>query len=76
LIAQIGTEKKEADRFETNAKMTVDSVEARRQSVMGVSIDEEMTDMLKYQHAYNAAARVITVMDEMLDKLINGTGRI
>jgi len=76
LIAQIGTEKKEADRFETNTKMTVDSVEARRQSVMGVSIDEEMTDMLKYQHAYNAAARVITVMDEMLDKLINGTGRI
>ena len=40
----------------------------------GVSTDEELTDMLQYQRAYEAAARVITVIDEMLDRLINGTG--
>lgn len=42
--------------------------------VSGVSTDEELTDMLRYQRAYEASARVITVLDQMLDRLINGTG--
>ncbi len=42
--------------------------------VSGVSTDEELTDMLRYQRAYEASARVITVVDELLDRLINGTG--
>jgi len=33
-----------------------------------------MTDMIRFQHAYNAAARALTTVDELLDKLINGTG--
>jgi flagellar hook-associated protein 1 FlgK len=37
-------------------------------------MDEEMSNMIKFQKGYNAAARVLTTMDEMLDKLINGTG--
>ena len=52
----------------------LDSVEQNRQSVSAVSLDEEMTDMIKYQQAYNASARMITVVDEMLDKIINGMG--
>jgi len=50
--------------------------ENQRQSVAGVSMDEEMTHMVKYNHAYNGAARVITAMDDALDRLINGTGRV
>ena len=42
--------------------------------VSGVSTDEELTNMLQFQRAYEASARVITVIDEMLDRLINGTG--
>ena len=45
-------------------------------SVSGVSLDEEMTDMIKFQHAYNASARMITLQDEMLDKIINGMGTV
>jgi flagellar hook-associated protein 1 FlgK len=41
-----------------------------------VSLDEEATDMIRFQHAYQAAARVITTMDEMLNTLINGTGLV
>lgn len=52
----------------------VDNVEIRRQSVSGVSIDEELTEMLRFQHAYNAAARNMTTVDEMLDRIINGMG--
>jgi flagellar hook-associated protein 1 FlgK len=52
------------------------AAENQRLAVAGVSLDEEMTNLVKYQHAYNGAARVITAMDELLDKLINGTGRV
>jgi flagellar hook-associated protein 1 FlgK len=41
-----------------------------RESVQGVSLDEEMTNLVKFQHAYDAAARVITAMDEALDTVI------
>ena len=46
----------------------------QRQEISGVSIDEEATHLIQYQHAYQAAARVISVMDSMLDVLINRTG--
>lgn len=39
-----------------------------------VSLDEEMTNMIQFQHAYNAAARMVTLQDELLDKVINGMG--
>ena len=52
------------------------AAENHRTSVSGVSLDEEMTNLIKYQHAYNGAARVITAMDDALDRLINGTGRV
>ena len=49
-------------------------IEAQRQGVQGVNIDEEVTNMNASQHAYQAAARVITTIDQMLDTLINNTG--
>jgi flagellar hook-associated protein 1 FlgK len=51
-------------------------VDASRDSVAGVNMDEEMTNMLSYQHAYSAASRLVTSIDEMLDQLINRTGRV
>jgi flagellar hook-associated protein FlgK len=51
-------------------------VDSSRESVSGVSLDEEMTNMLAYQHAYSAAARMITAVDETLDTLINKTGLV
>lgn len=52
-------------------QVIVESVENKRFSVMGVSIDEEMTNMIQFQHAYSAAARVITAIDRNLETLIN-----
>jgi flagellar hook-associated protein 1 len=74
LIGKLGVDGQQAKRMETNAETLVLSVENNRQSVSSVSLDEEMTNMIKFQHAYNAAARQITVIDEMLDKIINGMG--
>ena len=51
-------------------------VDASRESVSGVNLDEEMTNMLSFQHAYSAAARMVTAIDEALDVLINKTGLV
>jgi flagellar hook-associated protein 1 len=74
LAGRIGTAAVRADAQAGVDQATLTSLDDRRLSEHGVSIDEEMTDMLRYQRAYEASARVITVMDSMLDRLINGTG--
>ncbi|QTQ14194.1 flagellar hook-associated protein FlgK [Treponema parvum] len=45
-----------------------------RDSISGVNIDEELADIMKFQHGYNAAAKYVTVVDEMLDTIINRLG--
>lgn len=74
IIGKLGVDSQSAIKNTENSAILADSVEMNRQSVSAVSMDEEMTNMIKYQHAYNAAARNITVVDEMLDKIINGMG--
>lgn len=61
------------DMKDTSATL-LDSIEDQRVSISGVSLDEEMTDLVRFQHAYNAASRVLTSMDECLDILITRTG--
>lgn len=74
VVGQLGVQSQEANRQATNQRILVEQVDARRQSVSGVSLDEEMSNMIKFQHAYNAAARAMTTFDEMLDKVINSMG--
>ena len=58
-----------------NSELLTSCTESRA-SVSSVSLDEEMTNMITFQQAYNANARMITVIDETLDKIINGMGRV
>ncbi|MDQ0199566.1 flagellar hook-associated protein FlgK [Neobacillus ginsengisoli] len=74
IIGQLGVDSQQAQRMQDNTQSIVNQVDNRRQSVSGVSLDEEMSNMIRFQQAYNAAARVVTVMDEVLDKVINGMG--
>jgi flagellar hook-associated protein 1 FlgK len=75
-VAQVGANVSEAERQQTNAQTLTDSVSDRRDSVSGVSMDEEMSNMVKFQRAYQASARAMTTMDDMLDVLINRTGKV
>jgi flagellar hook-associated protein 1 FlgK len=50
------------------------SVDTLRTASSGVSTDEEMSNLLTYQRAYQASSKVISVLDDMLDTLINGMG--
>lgn len=72
----MGVDALQANRLTANSAVLRQSVDERKQSVSSVALDEEMTNMIKFQHAYNAAARNITVVDEMLDKIINGMGTV
>ena len=75
-VAKVGGDLNEAGRMQGNAQVLTDSVENRRQSVAGVSMDEEMSNLVRFQRAYQASARAMSTMDEMLDVLINRTGRV
>ena len=57
-----------------NSQALVDQTENRRLSESGVSLDEEMANMVKFQQAYNASARMITTLDGILDTTINKLG--
>ncbi|MGE3910322.1 MAG: flagellar hook-associated protein FlgK [Chloroflexota bacterium] len=74
LVAGLGIDNRTARNQVDTQDALVGLLDRRRQSLSGVSLDEEATNLLRYQRAYEAAARVMTSYDEMLDKLINGTG--
>lgn len=76
LIGEIGVKGQEAMRMKENTEVLRVQVDEQRQSVTAVSLDEEMTNLIKFQHAYNAAARNITALDEMLDRIINNMGLV
>jgi len=76
MIVELGVQAAVAGRNVDIQAVITTQVDSARESVAGVNIDEEMTNMLSFQHAYSAAGRLITAIDETLDKLINGTGRV
>ncbi len=53
MIGTLGVNAQEAKRQSTNSTSLVDQADLQRQSVSSVSLDEEMTNMIKFQHAYN-----------------------
>lgn len=76
LVTTIGSDAREALRTLDNATILSDGLDDRRQSVSGVSLDEEMASLVRYQRAYQASARALSAMDEMIDVLVNRTGRV
>jgi flagellar hook-associated protein 1 len=76
LVARVGNDVREATRGQAAAQTLRDSVDDRRQSVSGTSLDEEMSNLIRFQRAYQASARTLSTMDETLDVLINRTGRV
>ena len=74
MIVELGVQAAVSDRNLGIQQVITGQVDAARDSVAGVNLDEEMTNMLSYQHAYSAAGRLVTAIDETLDVLINRTG--
>lgn len=74
LVEQVGAGVQNAQQSQTTAQAVVTTLSNQRQAVSGVSLDEEMTNLVTFQRGYQASARALTMMDEMLDTLINHTG--
>jgi flagellar hook-associated protein 1 FlgK len=76
LIGTLAVELQDAQRMEENTSVLLTQLDSNRKSVSSVSLDEEMTNLIKFQHAYNAAARSMTATDELLDRIINNMGLV
>ncbi len=75
-VSSVGVLAQEARRMVENQETLLNQLELRRQETAGVSLDEEAINMIKSQHAYNAAARYITVVDEALEVIVNRLGLV
>lgn len=71
LVGEVGVDTKASLNFADNQEDILQSVASQRLSVAGVDVDEEAMNLAKYQEAYNLAAKVISVMNETYDTLIN-----
>lgn len=76
MIASLGVQVQKAERMVEHQEVLLGHLEALRQSVSGVSLDEEMTHMIQYQLAYAAASRMVTAMDEAIDTIVNRMGLV
>lgn len=75
-VVRLGVDAQAANRRVDIQAGIVRQVDIAREAEAGVNLDEEMTNMVAFQHAYDAAARFLTAVDAMLDTLINRTGLI
>ncbi|MGB3160706.1 MAG: flagellar hook-associated protein FlgK [Carnobacterium sp.] len=73
-VTEMGIVKQQTDNMAGSQEGLVSLLQARRESISGVSINEEVADTMKYQTAFQANSRIISVVSEMLDTLINRTG--
>jgi flagellar hook-associated protein 1 FlgK len=74
VISTLGVKSEQAKNTNDNQAVLLNSTSNWRESTSGVNIDEEMSNMIRFQKAYGAAANVLSTMSEMLDTLINKTG--
>lgn len=74
LVANLGVAAQQADRRASVQNTLTQDVDSARQAQSGVNLDEEMTNLIAFQRAYQAASKVITTIDSTLDTLINHTG--
>ncbi len=71
VVADIGAESRQLQQSRDTQTRVVENLENRRAEVSGVSVDEEVTSLIRLQAAFQANARVITTVDRMLDQLVN-----
>lgn len=71
LISGIANQKQTADELAQTEKLVIEQLELQKASYSGVSLDEEMSNVIKFQRSYDASAKMIKVADEMLETILN-----
>lgn len=76
MMSNYGVDSTQAQRMHDTQNLILKNIESKRNSISGVSYDEEMANMVKFQHTYAASARMITTLDEIMDVTINRLGLV
>jgi flagellar hook-associated protein 1 len=71
IISQLGVIGKEAQANRTNQELLVTQIDNSRESIKGVSVDEELVQMIQTQRIYQSASRIIVVLDGLLEEVVN-----
>lgn len=74
LIGTVGAQAGEAQRMSDTQKALTDRIDNQRQAASGVNLDEEVADLVRFQQAFQAAARLVSMVDEALGTVINRMG--
>ncbi len=74
IVDDVSNEVNEASKYYDQHEGLLTSVDNKRQTLSGVSLDEELSYMLKYQYAFQASSKFINIIDSMVDKVVNGMG--
>ena len=72
IVSTLGAAARETEALLAAQELVNSHVSQIRQGASGVNLDEEMVQLMRYQRAYEGATRLISVIDDMLDRLING----
>lgn len=72
----LGVDAQKANQMVESQGVVVGHLERQREQVSGVNLDEEMADMVRFQHAYAAAARLMTAVDEIIETIVNRMGLV
>lgn len=73
-VTNVGLKGEQAEMNMLSQNAIMDDLRNLRDSISGVNIDEELAEIIKFQHGYNAAAKFVSVIDQMLDTVINRLG--
>lgn len=73
-VTNAGLKGEQAENMLLSQNAIMNDLRDLRDSISGVNIDEELADIIKFQHGYNAAAKYVSIIDEMLDTIINRLG--
>ena len=71
VVGEVGVEAQTASRSASYRQTMVEQLNTRKESVSGVNLDEEAVNLMRYQYAFTAAARMINVVDELIQELLN-----
>ena len=73
-VTNVGLKGEQAENMHLSHSAVMEDLRSLRDTISGVNIDEELADIIKFQHGYNAAAKFVTVWDSLLDTIINRLG--
>ena len=76
IILTLGLEREASRLISDNQGFLIRSIDERRKGLSAVSLEEEMADMIKFQHSYTANSRVINAIDEMIENVVNRVGLV